>query len=177
VALGLGPIARVIDYDPAWPQRYEEEQTRILAAIGPWVAGIGHIGSTAVVGLAAKPILDILVGLRTLEDALRCIPRMEGIGYEYVPEYERELPMRRYFRKGPVGNRTHHVHMVERGSTFWVEHLRFRDWLRDHPEDARRYERLKRDLAARFGNDRDAYSDAKTEFVRSILRKAEAAGY
>ena len=100
-----------------------------------------------------------------------------AIGYEYVPEYEKELPMRRYFRKGPRENRTHHVHMVEAGSDFWVTHLRFRDFLRDHPEDARRYEALKRDLVARFENDREAYTASKAEFIKTMLSKAAEAGY
>src|SRR5437867_66105 len=117
------------------------------------------------------------VGLRKLDDAPRCIPRMEGLGYEYVPEYEKELPMRRYFRKGPRENRTHHVHMVEDGRDFWVVHLRFRDFLRDHPDDARRYELLKRELVARFENDREAYTASKAEFIKTMLSKAAEAGY
>ena len=177
MAIGLGPIARVVDYDPRWPQIYEDERARILSAIGPWVAGIEHVGSTAIPGLAAKPIIDILVGLKTLANAVHCIPRLQAVGYEYVPEYEKEVPERRYFRKGPLENRTHHVHMVEKGSDFWVKHLRFRDYLRDHPEDARRYERLKRELAARFTDDRDSYTESKTDFVESIVQRAAEEGY
>lgn len=177
MAIGLGPIARVVDYDPRWPQIYEDERARILSAIGPWVAGIEHVGSTAIPGLAAKPIIDILVGLKTLSDAVHCIPRLQAVGYEYVPEYEKEVPERRYFRKGPLENRTHHVHMVEKGSDFWVKHLRFRDHLRDHPEDARRYERLKRELAARFTDDRDLYTESKTDLVESIVQRAAEEGY
>lgn len=173
MALGLGPVARLADYDPAWPRRYEEEKTRIITAIGPWTTGIEHVGSTAVPGLAAKPILDILVGLGDLDDTARCIRPMQGIGYGYVPQYEQELPMRRYFRKGPVEHRTHHVHMVVRGTPFWIEHVRFRDWLRAHPTDAYAYERLKRDLAARFDSDREAYTRSKSDFIHVILRRAE----
>jgi GrpB-like predicted nucleotidyltransferase (UPF0157 family) len=102
---------------------------------------------------------------------------MEELGYEYVPEYEKELPMRRYFRKGSPEKRTHHVHMVEERSDFWVAQLRFRNFLRDHRDDARRYELLKRELAARFENDREAYSASKTDFINSILIKAAEAGY
>ncbi len=174
MAIGLGPVARVVDYDPRWPRIYEAERARILEAIGPWVAGIDHVGSTAVPNLAAKPIIDILVGLRTLADAVHCIPRLQAIGYEYVPEYEDELPDRRYFRKGPAANRTHHLHMVERDSDFWAKHLLFRDYLRDHPDEARRYEALKRELAVRFTDDRDAYTESKTEFVESVVRRAAA---
>ncbi len=177
MALGLGPVARVVEYDPHWPRLFEEERARVSAAIGDWTEGIEHVGSTAVPGLPAKPILDVLVGLRTLSDALRCIPRLEAIGYEYVPEYERELPQRRYFRKGPREDRTHHIHMVVRGGDFWRSHVAFRDWLRAYPEDAAAYARVKRDLVSRFGGDRDAYTEGKREFIEAILEKALAAGY
>ena len=177
MAIGLGPAARVVDYNPEWPRLYVAEKARILGAIGPWVSRIEHVGSTAIPGLAAKPILDILVGLRKLDDAPHCIPRLEKLGYEYVPDYEKELPMRRYFRQGSRENRTHHVHMVEEGSDFWVAHLRFRDFLRDHPDDARRYELLKRELVARFENDREAYTASKAEFIKTMLSKAAEAGY
>lgn len=177
MAIGLGPVARVVDHDPRWPRLYEEERARILVAIGPWVAGIEHVGSTAVRGLAAKPIIDVLVGIRALADAVHCIPHLQAIGYEYVPEYEKELPERRYFRKGPVENRTHHLHLVEKGGEFWTSHLRFRDYLRDHPEAVRDYDALKRSLAAKYENDRDAYTESKAEFIRAILRVAVAEGY
>ncbi len=143
----------------------------------PWLAGLEHVGSTAVPGLAAKPILDILAGLRVLSDARACIPRLEAIGYEYVPEYEDRLPERRYFRKGPLENRTHHLHMVEIGSDFWTSHVRFRKYLRGHPEAAREYEALKRDLAAAHAGDRDLYTESKADFILSILVRAAAADY
>ena len=166
----------IVDYDPAWPVRYAAEGALIRGAIGHIVAAIEHVGSTAVPGLGAKPIVDIIVGLHRLDDAVACVPLLEGIGYQYVPEYEAEMPFRRYFRKGTVGARTHHLHMVELGSEFWERHLLFRDYLRVHPEEARRYEELKRRLAAEFGTDRDGYTEAKTAFVRSIEAKARAAG-
>ncbi len=177
MAIGLGPVASVVDYDPQWPALFEEERGRIVAAIGPWLARLEHVGSTAVPGLAAKPILDILAGLRALADAVHCIPRLEAIGYEYVPEYERDMPTRRYFRRGPVENRTHHLHMVEVGSEFWTNHLRFRNFLRDHPEDAWEYEALKRNLVARHGGDRDAYTGSKADYIRSVLARAALEGY
>lgn len=103
MSIGLGPVARVVDYDPRWLELYAEERTRVIGAIGPWLAGIEHIGSTAVPGLAAKPIIDILAGLRTLDDARPCIPRLEAIGYEYVPEYEKELPGTKVLPEGSAG--------------------------------------------------------------------------
>jgi GrpB-like predicted nucleotidyltransferase (UPF0157 family) len=164
----------VVDYDATWPRQFEEERRRILAAIGRYVAEVEHIGSTAVAGLAAKPIIDILVGLRSLADAANCINPLTGLGYEYVPEFEAELPERRYFRRVEPRPRTHHIHMVENTSEFWRRQLLFRDYLRAHPEDARAYELLKRDLVSRFEVGRD-YAAAKSVFISAILDKADRA--
>lgn len=160
------PPVVVQDYDPEWPRLFEEEKATILGTIGHVVAAIEHVGSTAAPGLAAKPIIDILVGVRRLDDAQQCIAPLQRIGYEYVPEYEVSLPERRYFRKGSP--RTHHLHMVEVGSDFWERHLLFRNYLRTHPEAARAYEELKRDLAVRHGADREAYTEGKTPFIRAV---------
>ena len=95
------------------------------------------------------------------------------MGYEYVPEYEDELPDRRYFRRSSGGRHTHHVHVVERSNTsWWDRHIAFRDWLRSHPEDRDRYAALKRLLAEEYGNDRRGYTEAKTAFVSEIELKA-----
>ncbi len=169
------PPITIAGYDACWPALYEEERGRILATIGPWVADIQHVGSTAVPGLGAKPIIDIMVGLRSLEDARRCIGSLETIEYEYVPEYEVEMPYRRYLRRRlPDGHPVlgYHLHMVETASGFWQRHLLFRDYLREHPETAGQYEALKRELAARYGSDHDGYSGAKTEFITGIEAKA-----
>ena len=98
-----GGAVVVADYDPRWPRMFEEERRRIVGAIGPLAVAVEHVGSTSVPRLAAKPVIDILVGVRRLGDATSCVVPLAAIGYEYVPEYEREIPDRRYFRKGPVG--------------------------------------------------------------------------
>ncbi len=162
----------VVDYDPRWPSQYEEEKDRILGAIGDVTVAIEHIGSTAVPGLGAKPIIDIMVAVSRLGDAERCIEPLQEIGYEYVPEYNDVIPERRYFHKGPPGARTYHLHMVELTSGFWERHLLFRDFLRTHPEEARRYHQLKKELAAKFGSDRDGYTEAKTSFIESVIAKS-----
>src|SRR5215210_3132601 len=89
----------VVPYDEDWPSLYEEERARIERAIGPWAEGIEHVGSTAVLGLAAKRIIDIMVGVRSFDDSPTLVERLVGIGYEYVSEFERVMPFRRYFRK------------------------------------------------------------------------------
>lgn len=163
----------IAEYDPAWPIRFASESARVREACAPAVVAVEHVGSTAVPGLAAKPVVDMMPGVRDLDEARRiCVPAMQALGYTYVPEYEAVLPERLYFRDGPLGgHRDYHVHMVETSSDFWRRHLAFRDWLRTHPEDARAYEVLKRRLAA-IHTDRNHYTDAKTEFISSIEARA-----
>ena len=162
----------VTKYNPQWPALYEEEKTQILSLVGHKVVAIEHVGSTAVRGLVAKPIIDIIVAIHRLADAEECILPLQSIGYEYVPEYEDTLPERRYFRKGPPGERTYHVHMVELTSDFWEQHLLFRDFLRTHPEVAGQYYQLKKELAAKYGSDHEGYTEAKTTFIESINARA-----
>jgi GrpB-like predicted nucleotidyltransferase (UPF0157 family) len=165
---------KVVDYDPNWPLLFEREKAEILSVIAKKVVAIEHVGSTAVPGLGAKPIIDIMVGIRHLSDAQTCIGPLETIGYEYVPEYENAIPERRYFRKGPsnMPNKHYHLHMVESGSDFWRRHLLFRDYLRAHPHAAGEYNKLKRELAAKYRFNREAYTEAKTSFIESIVAKA-----
>jgi GrpB-like predicted nucleotidyltransferase (UPF0157 family) len=148
---------------------------------------IEHMGSTAVPGLGAKAIIDIMPGLHSLDDAAALIEPLASIGYEYVPEHERPseidegMPFRRYFRKDVNGERAFHMHMVEAGSDFWVTHLLFRDFLRVSPDDAREYERVKREVAAEYNKTVTAasnvnlgYTDNKSDCVNAIMAKARA---
>ena len=123
----------IVDYHEDWPAEYEAEKTRLLAQIGGLAVEIEHVGSTSVPGLAAKPIIDIMPGVRTMADAEKCIEGMRRLGYEYVPEFEDAFPERRYFRKGHPEQHLH-VHVVETTSAFWRRHTAFRDYLRAHPE-------------------------------------------
>jgi len=162
----------IVEYDPRWPAIYEEERDLILAAVGEWIVAIEHVGSTAVPGLGGKPIIDIMPAVRHLADVEHCIEPLERIGYEYVPEYNEILPERRYFHKGPPKARTFHLHVAERTSEFWERHLLFRDFLRTHPGEAEEYYLLKKELAARFGRDREGYTEAKTPFIEGIVERA-----
>ena len=162
------------EYDIAWPLKFEEQKADIMNAIGNKVAGIEHIGSTAVPGLGAKPIIDIMVGLRQLSDAKECIEPLRRIGYEYVPELEAEIPERRYFHRGPsnVPEKHYHLHMVEIDGEFWGVQVLFRDYLRTHSDCAREYCELKKDLAAKYRLNREAYTEAKSSFIKSTIAKA-----
>jgi GrpB-like predicted nucleotidyltransferase (UPF0157 family) len=169
-----GPQLIVIaDYNPLWPAMFSDERERLLVVVSEWVTGIEHIGSTSMPGLAAKPVIDMLVGVRALADADRhCISPICKLGYEYVPEFETVMPFRRYFRRLSDGaNDSHHIHLVEQGSDFWERHLLFRDYLRAHQKQAREYEQLKRRLAPQFGDVND-YAEAKTEFIRAAEARA-----
>ena len=163
---------RVVPYDPTWPELFAAEHPALKAVFQPLSGVIEHIGSTSVPGLGAKPVIDIMVGVERLGDVEPRVPTLEGLGYEYVPEYEAQLPERRYFRKPRIRPRTHHVHIVERGSTFWTRHLLFRDYLRRHPDVADDYYRLKRQLAARLGGDGVAYTEAKSQFIAAAMARA-----
>ncbi len=165
----------IVEYDPRWPAFFEEERARLLATSGTLLAAIEHVGSTAVPGLAANPIIDILGGVRDLGEVTRYVTDLARIGYEYVPQYEVFIPERRYFRKPRTGQspRTHHLHIVELTSTFWRRHLLFRDYLRTHPVALREYADLKQRLAAEYGDDGRGYTDAKGPFIESIVGRAE----
>ncbi len=162
------------EYDSRWPEAFGAEKQRLAPVLAPYALSVEHVGSTSVPGLAAKPTVDILVGIHRLSDAPRCIERMKALGYEYGPQFEKQIPERRYFKRmaqgAPDAEDLVHVHMVEVGSAFWERHLLFRDHLRANPEAAREYEALKRDLALKHGEDRDAYTEGKSAFVRRIER-------
>jgi GrpB-like predicted nucleotidyltransferase (UPF0157 family) len=164
----------IVAYDPGWPLRFEEERSRVERVVGRWLVGIEHIGSTAVPGLDAKPVIDVIAGLRSMSDADRCVEPLIKLGYSYWEEGVE--PHHRLFVKFVDAGRTartHNLHLVEAGGWYWKEHLLFRDYLRDHPATAHEYVKLKRELAQRFRDDREAYTAAKAEFVAAILERAE----
>lgn len=133
-----------------------------------------HVGSTAVPGLEAKPVIDIMVGLGSMADADRCVGPLVSIGYSYWEEGAE--PHHRLFVRFVDDERTartHNLHLVEAGGWYWEEHLLFRDYLRSHSATAHEYTRLKHALARRFRDDREAYTAAKTEFVAAVLKWAE----
>lgn len=151
-----------------WHQLFAEEEARLRDAIGEHVVAIEHVGSTAICGLSAKPIIDIAAAVREAANAERCVRLLENIDYQY--RGENGIAGRYYFVKGEP--RTHHLHMVEVGSDFWKNHLLFRDYVRKHPEVAEEYELLKRDLARKYERDREAYTEGKSSFIEEVLKRA-----
>ena len=163
-----GPVI-VVDYDPAWPKRYATESERIRASLGDLVVEIEHMGSTAVPGLAAKPVIDISVGLKGLELTAEQVGGMRELGYEHLGELG--LPGRLFFRKGGETS-THHVHAVVWRGEHWMRHLAFRDYLRSHSDEAQEYGEAKRRLAAEVDHDWYAYVERKNVFAEELFARA-----
>jgi GrpB-like predicted nucleotidyltransferase (UPF0157 family) len=164
----------IVDYDPRWPLLFDEEAGRLRAALDPsLIIGLEHFGSTAIYGLPAKPIIDILVAVRSLAAAQASfVEPLRNLDYVYWADNPKQDRM--FFVKGmlPFGSkRSHHVHVTEPDGEMW-RRLAFRDYLRTYPEETEIYQRLKRRLAAEHRTDREAYTDAKSAYVESVMRKA-----
>jgi len=159
----------VVPYDPAWPEMFERERAAILAALADLKVAVEHMGSTAVPGLAAKPKVDILVGLRAWDDLDTAVEALLGIGYEH----ERQLLKPEHFslRRGRPHHTTHRVHLVVRNGEGWRDVLSFRDALRGDADLAARYGQLKHELARRHADDvsHEAYMSGKAPFIEAIL--------
>lgn len=158
----------IVPYQTDWPLLFEQEATRVRAVLGENLVSLEHIGSTSVPGLAAKPIIDMLAGLRSLDDTPKFAPALINLGYRYFPEHEIEMPERRYFSRILDDNHGYHLHMVEPGTRFYQRHMAFRNYLRTHPDMAAEYAALKLDLSAKFGSDREGYTTGKTDFIQRV---------
>ena len=157
---------------PSWPRDFAAEKLFLQQHISLPVK-IEHIGSTSIVGLCAKPIIDILIGVGDKSQLDIPVPEIQDLGYQYISRYENEMPYRRFFLKEKDAVRTHQIHMVAYKSTFWVRHLQFRDYLRARSEIAEEYAVLKRQLAERDWESVNDYADAKTAFIRRIEAAAK----
>jgi len=157
-------------YTATWPQQFERTRGELAALFPLGSAQIEHIGSTAVPSLAAKPVIDIMLGTPSLALIEAKRAELEALGFEYVSKYERELPMRRYFVRPAGAMPRVHLHCVVVGSAFWTEHLAFRDALRKDVMLREQYQALKQELAAQFPEDSAAYTAAKAPFIQAVLR-------
>ncbi|MCM3734418.1 GrpB family protein [Bacillus cytotoxicus] len=159
------------EYTTNWALQFTEEQKIITNIIGDVTIAIEHIGSTSVAGLSAKPILDMMVGVRNFEDIDVYIEPLKTIEYGHV--FHQEFPNRRFFRKGLWRAGTHHLHIYQYGSEEWNHNLLFRDYLRNHPNVRLQYEQLKKELANKHRFDRVAYTNAKAPFIVDVIQKAK----
>lgn len=168
----------IVPYDPAWVKAFEAEKAHLLACLpGGLVGRIEHFGSTAIPGLSAKPVIDILVEVRSLEETKAAVvPILEAQGYEYFwrPSFGDDVPpfYAWFIKRNPAGARTHHIHMIESGFEMW-DRLYFRDYLIIRPDCALRYEILKLGLVREYPNDRVAYTKGKTQFIAAMTRAAK----
>jgi GrpB-like predicted nucleotidyltransferase (UPF0157 family) len=169
----------IVSYDPRWPGDFAAEAQRLGAALRALALRIEHNGSTAVPGLSAKPVIDIQIAVASLEPLAVYRERLESVGYVHGPHVDDAFCP--FFHRPAAWPHTHHVHLVVHGGPEEQRTLAFRDYLRDHPDTAREYERLKRDLAAQHIGDvaesREAYSVGKSAFVERIVALALESGY
>jgi GrpB-like predicted nucleotidyltransferase (UPF0157 family) len=166
---GSEPLV-IAEYDPAWPAMFERLRDRIDVPLGPLALAIEHVGSTSVPGLAAKPVIDLDVIVRSEADVPEAVDRLRALGYEPGGRFL-EIPGL-VAPKWPAGEPRHHLYVVVAGSARHRERIALRDHLRSHPDDARRYAEVKRQLATRFPDDWESYSSAKGRVVDELLAAA-----
>jgi GrpB-like predicted nucleotidyltransferase (UPF0157 family) len=165
--LGQPPVI-IHPYDPVWPKRFESEKLLLEPVLAHWLVGpIEHAGSTAVPGLAAKPVIDIMAPVKDLPSSIPAIEALKPLRYRY---FEYRADVMHWFCKPSDLERTHHLHLVPFESPLWRDRLAFRDRLRTDAATRDSYSELKLALASKHGNDRDAYTHAKTGFIQSVLR-------
>jgi GrpB-like predicted nucleotidyltransferase (UPF0157 family) len=169
----------IAPYNPAWPQMFDQEKTHLLACLPrELIRRIEHFGSTAIPNLSAKPIIDMLVEVTSLEETKRLIvPVLEAQGYDYFwrLSWGDDMPpfYAWFIKRDAHGTRTHHIHTVEQHFEHW-DRLLFRDYLRERPELAEAYQALKYRLAQEYPKDRVAYTQGKTEFIARVTQMAKA---
>ncbi|HZR82919.1 MAG TPA: GrpB family protein [Candidatus Binatia bacterium] len=175
----MGGTLEIVAYDPEWPNEFAAERARIADALGVIARRIDHHGSTSVPGLAAKPVIDIQVSVRSLKPLAAYGDRLARLGYVHVAHPDDDFCP--FFHRPATWPHTHHVHVVALGGDEERRTLAFRDYLREHADVAAEYERLKRGLASQHSvvsfDTRQAYADAKTEFVTRITDRALAEGH
>jgi GrpB-like predicted nucleotidyltransferase (UPF0157 family) len=164
----------IVTHDPTWAEAFEHVKADLLVALAGRALAAEHIGSTAVPGLSAKPVIDVLLGVKSLDDVAVCVPILVARGWEFPEEFNKGLVGRRFFlKRSPDGVRTHHAHFVVHEGPLWNEYVVFRDRLRDSPVLRERYAKLKADLAAKFHDQRERYTASKTDFVKEVLGLAD----
>jgi GrpB-like predicted nucleotidyltransferase (UPF0157 family) len=166
------PAVRIVEYDPAWAESAGGEMARIVGAVGEAVVRLDHVGSTAVPGLAAKPIVDLQLSVADIDARSLYVGALEGLGYLFAPDPA--SPDFHFFGLPAARPRTHHLHVCGAESEDERRHLAVRDYLRAHPDEVVAYAELKRSLAARAPGDRLAYIEGKDAYVGSLERRALA---
>lgn len=155
------------EYDSSWPNKFEKEKDYLLEVAGKWNYGsVEHVGSTAIPGMLAKPVIDIMFGVKSLEESKPAIKVLQESGYEYWP-YKTEVM--HWFCKPSDAFRTHHLHLIPFDSPLWKERIKFRDTLRSNGGVAAKYAVLKKKLAIKYKEDREAYTQEKWPFIKKVV--------
>lgn len=169
IGLKRGTV-KLVPHDENWSTLFEKERQILSNKFGEKILAIEHIGSTAIPGLLAKPIIDMNVAVKDLDDIDDFVIGLQELGYEYIPE--RRYADRQFFPKGHPDNRTHHLNLVEIDSeTAWMNQLFFRDYLTKHAKEREEYAKLKEELAEQFADQREEYTERKSDFIAYILGK------
>lgn len=158
-------------YNPKWVDLYKREEKELKTILGGKVY-VEHIGSTAIPGISAKPLVDVMVGIPLMRDIKKYIQKLEASGYHYRPNFGR-IDQHVVLAKGNEHSRTHYIHVLRYNGKLWKDRLVFRDYLRTHPSLVKQYASLKERLAKQFANDRAMYTDRKGEFIRNVVKKAQ----
>ena len=163
-------LVKLSEYDPGWPLKFETEKNFLVDILGQWLCGnVEHVGSTAVPGLIAKPVIDIMFGVKSLEESRPAIDVLLQNGYVYFPYKEHVM---HWLCKPSDAFRTHHLHLIPYESPLWFERIQFRDLLISNGEIANQYSVLKKALAARYREDRETYTEKKWPFIQQVLGRS-----
>ena len=162
----------LVPYSKDWTEEFQAEKKRLHALLGDTALAIEHVGSTAIPGISAKPILDVAVAVKTTDVLKDLIPILSDNGYDVMDAIETKGEI--VARKGPPEARTHYVHVEVIDSVFWNNHIVFRDYLLAHPEVVKEYEQLKQKMFEKYKDDRKKYTAAKKQFIQSVLETAQS---
>ena len=164
-------MVEISEYDPKWAQEFMKEKAFLEKILKGYKVSIEHVGSTSLVNCPAKPIIDIAIGIESLEYGNQLVPIL--CNHSYIYKGDDGIPGRHYFKKRRDNVTTHHIHMSKIGSTVWNNQILFRDYMREHPDKLEEYIKLKKHLARLYPEDRASYSAGKNEFITSIIKDAK----
>jgi len=168
IGLKKGTV-KLLPYNPKWKELFELEKNKLLNLDNDLIIDVQHIGSTAISGIPAKPIIDIVVGVKSLKEKDKIVKLIESVGFQYDPDSN--FDGRLFFIKGTSTTRTHHLSVVEYKGKLWNEYIVFINKIKNNPELAKEYCKLKTELAIKYRNNRNAYTDAKAKFIQNVIRK------
>lgn len=162
---------KLVDHNPKWLTAFKNEKKQLQNIFGADLLGIEHIGSTSIPGIKAKPIMDLMIAVSNIGDYENYVEGLSKLGYQFMRD-NRDTQEHILFVKGSEEKRTHYLKLCELNSDFWNEHLIFRNYLINHPDKAKEYERLKIDLNKKYSDDRDSYTKKKANYIKNILKLA-----